>query len=145
MESKLYYFVFSYFASESLLHVNSPFSCNQLHRLMESCRNLILLDESPLFSSSHLFGFFSVFNADAIKDTKLYKGGIPAKYGGRLSSVLDIRQKEGNNKHFSASGGLGLLFSRLTIEGPILKDKVSFIVSGRRSYFDIFFPLANKI
>ena len=107
-------------------------------------QNLILLDESPLFSSSHLFGFFSVFNADAIKDTKLYKGGIPAKYGGRLSSVLDIRQKEGNNKHFSASGGLGLLFSRLTIEGPILKDKVSFIVSGRRSYFDIFFPLANN-
>ncbi|NQV53522.1 MAG: TonB-dependent receptor [Flavobacteriales bacterium] len=107
-------------------------------------QNLILLDESPLFSSSHLFGFFSIFNADAIKDTKLYKGGIPAKYGGRLSSVLDIRQKEGNSKHFSASGGLGLLFSRLTIEGPILKDKVSFIVSGRRSYFDIFFPLANN-
>lgn len=107
-------------------------------------QNLILLDESPLFSSSHLFGFFSVFNADAIKDTKLYKGGIPAKYGGRLSSVLDIRQKEGNSKRFGVSGGVGLLFSRLTIEGPIWKDKISFIASGRRSYFDIFFPLANN-
>lgn len=105
-------------------------------------QNLILLDESPVFSSSHLFGFFSVFNADAIKDAKLYKGGIPAKYGGRLSSVLDIRQKEGNNKRFSATGGLGLLFSRLTLEGPIIKDKASFIISGRRSYFDLFFPLA---
>lgn len=106
-------------------------------------QNLILLDESPVFSSSHLFGFFSVFNADAIKDAKLYKGGIPAKYGGRLSSVLDIRQKEGNLKKYSATGGVGLLFSRLTLEGPIVKDKASFIVSGRRSYFDIFFPLAN--
>lgn len=107
-------------------------------------QNLILLDESPVFSSSHLFGFFSVFNADAIKDTKLYKGGIPAKYGGRLSSVLDIRQKEGNMKRLSLSGGVGLLFSRLTIEAPIIKDKVSFIASGRRSYFDIFLPLANQ-
>jgi hypothetical protein len=105
-------------------------------------QNLILLDESPVFSSSHLFGFFSVFNADAIKDAKLYKGGIPSKYGGRLSSVLDIRQKEGNQKKYSATGGLGLLFSRLTLEGPIVKDKASFIVSGRRSYFDIFFPFA---
>lgn len=107
-------------------------------------QNLILLDESPVFSSSHLFGFFSVFNADAIKDAKLYKGGIPAKYGGRLSSVLDIRQKEGNLKKYTATGGVGLLFSRLTLEGPIVKDKASFIVSGRRSYFDIFFPLANN-
>lgn len=106
-------------------------------------QNLILLDESPVFSSSHLFGFFSVFNADAIKDAKLYKGGIPAKYGGRLSSVLDIRQKEGNMKQLGVSGGVGLLFSRLTIEAPIVRNKVSFIVSGRRSYFDIFFPLAN--
>ncbi|HAW19520.1 MAG TPA: hypothetical protein DCX14_04985 [Flavobacteriales bacterium] len=105
-------------------------------------QNLILLDESPVFSSSHLFGFFSVFNADAIKDAKLYKGGIPSKYGGRLSSVLDIRQKEGNQKRFSATGGIGLLFSRLTLEGPIVKNKASFIVSGRRSYFDIFFPFA---
>ncbi|MEZ4722305.1 MAG: TonB-dependent receptor [Flavobacteriales bacterium] len=106
-------------------------------------QNLILLDESPVFSSSHLFGFFSVFNADAIKDAKLYKGGVPAKYGGRLSSVLDIRQKEGNLKQLGVSGGVGLLFSRLTIEAPIWKDRASFIVSGRRSYFDIFFPLAN--
>ncbi len=107
-------------------------------------QNLILLDESPVFSSSHLFGFFSVFNADAIKDTKLYKGGIPAKYGGRLSSVLDIRQKEGNLKKFTGTGGVGLLFSRLTLEGPIVKDKISFIASGRRSYFDLFFPLAGN-
>jgi hypothetical protein len=107
-------------------------------------QNLILLDESPVFSSSHLFGFFSVFNADAIKDAKLYKGGIPAKFGGRLSSVLDIRQKDGNMKKLEVTGGVGLLFSRLTIEAPIIKDKVSFIVSGRRSYFDIFFPLANN-
>ncbi len=107
-------------------------------------QNLILLDESPIFSSSHLFGFFSVFNADAIKDVKLYKGGIPAKYGGRLSSVLDIRQKEGNAKRLGVSGGIGLLFSRLTVEAPIVKDKVSFMVSGRRSYFDLFFPLANN-
>lgn len=106
-------------------------------------QNLILLDESPVFSSSHLFGFFSVFNADAIKDAKLYKGGIPAKYGGRLSSVLDIRQKEGNAKRLAVSGGIGLLFSRLTVEAPIVKDKVSFIVSGRRSYFDLAFPFAN--
>lgn len=106
-------------------------------------QNLILLDESPVFSSSHLFGFFSVFNADAVKDAKLYKGGIPAKYGGRLSSVLDIRQKEGNMRKYSATGGVGLLFSRLTVEGPIVKDKASFIVSGRRSYFDLFFPFAN--
>ncbi len=82
-------------------------------------QNLILLDESPVFSSSHLFGFFSVFNADAIKDAKLYKGGIPAKYGGRLSSVLDIRQKEGNLKKYTATGGVGLLlFSRLTLGRP---------------------------
>jgi hypothetical protein len=106
-------------------------------------QNLILLDESPVFSSSHLFGFFSVFNADAIKDTKLYKGGIPSKYGGRLSSVLDIRQKEGNQKRYTGEGGVGLLFSRLTLQGPIVKDKASFILSGRRSYFDLFFPLAN--
>lgn len=105
-------------------------------------QNLILLDESPVFSSSHLFGFFSVFNADAIKDAKLYKGGIPAKYGGRLSSVLDIRQKDGNMKRLGVTGGVGLLFSRLTLEGPIVKDKVSFLISGRRSYFDLFFPFA---
>ncbi len=104
-------------------------------------QNLILLDEAPIYNSSHLFGFFSVFNSDAIKDMKLYKGGIPARYGGRASSVLDIRQREGNTKQFKAEGGIGLLFSRLTLEGPIVKDKVNYLISGRRSYFDLAFPL----
>lgn len=101
-------------------------------------QNLILLDEAPIYSSSHLFGFFSVFNGDAVKDVKLYKGGIPAIYGGRLSSVLDIRQKEGNMKKFSGSGGIGAVSSRLTLEAPIIKDKSSFMISGRRSYADLF-------
>lgn len=101
-------------------------------------QNLILLDEAPVYNSSHLFGFFSVFNPDAIKDVTLYKGGIPSKYGGRLSSVMDVRQRDGNDKRLSATGGIGLLFSRLTLEGPIVKDKVSFLVSGRRSYADLF-------
>lgn len=105
-------------------------------------QNLILLDEAPVFNSSHLFGFFSVFNADAVKDVKLYKGGIPSVYGGRLSSVLDVRQKEGNNQEFAGNGGIGLLSSRLTLEGPIIKDKMSFMVAGRRSYLDIFLPLS---
>lgn len=109
-----------------------------------SDQNLILLDEAPVYNASHLLGFFSVFNQDAIKDAQLYKGGIPARYGSRLSSVLDVRMKEGNLKRFSASGGLGLISSRLTLEGPIAKDKASFIVSGRRSYADIFLPLANN-
>lgn len=100
-------------------------------------QNLVLLDEAPVYNSSHLFGFFSVFNPDAIKDVKLVKGGIPAQYGGRLSSILDVRMKEGNNKRFSASGGVGAIFSRLTLEAPIVKDKASFIVAGRRSYLDI--------
>lgn len=100
-------------------------------------QNLILLDEAPVYQSSHLFGFFSVFNPDAVKDVKLYKGGIPAKYGGRLSSILDVRMKEGNSKEYDISGGIGTIFSRLTIEGPIAKDKASFIVAGRRSYADI--------
>lgn len=104
-------------------------------------QNLVLLDEAPLYNTSHLWGFFSVFNTDAVKDLKLYKGSMPARYGGRGSSVLDIRQKEGNNKDFKGEGGLGLLFSRLTVEGPIKKEKTSFLLSGRRSYFDLFFPL----
>jgi len=104
-------------------------------------QNLILLDEAPLYNSSHLFGLFSIFNADAIKLVKLYKGGIPARFGGRASSVLEIRQKDGNSKGIKGEGGLGLLFSRFTVEGPIKKDKVSFLLSGRRSYFDLFFPL----
>lgn len=100
-------------------------------------QNLVLLDEAPVFNSSHLFGFFSVFNPDAVKDVKLYKGGIPARYGGRLASILDVRMKEGNNKSFSANGGIGTIFSRLALEGPIVKDKASFIVAGRRSYIDV--------
>ena len=100
-------------------------------------QNLVLLDEAPVFNSSHLFGFFSVFNPDAVKDVKLYKGGIPARYGGRLSSILDVRMKEGNTKDFTMNGGVGLIFSRLAIEAPIIKDKASFIVAGRRSYIDV--------
>ena len=104
-------------------------------------QNLILLDEATIFSSSHLFGFFSVFNPDAIKDIKLYKGGIPAKYGGRVSSVLDIYQKEGNSKEFHMNGGIGLVSSRLLAEGPIKKDKGSFLLGGRSSYAHLFLPL----
>lgn len=107
-------------------------------------QNLILLDEAPIYNSSHALGFFSVFNPDAVKDVKLIKGGIPANYGGRLSSVLDIRMKEGNLKRFSGSGGIGTIFSRLTLEGPIKKDKISYMVAFRRSYADVFFPLANN-
>lgn len=108
-------------------------------------QNLILLDEAPLYNSSHLFGLFSIFNTDAIKVVKLYKDGIPARFGGRASSVLEIRQKNGNSKRIKGEGGLGLLFSKLTLEGPIKKDKMSFLVSGRRSYFDLFFPLFEDI
>jgi len=100
-------------------------------------QNLILLDEAPVFNSSHLFGFFSVFNPDAVKSVKLIKGGIPAQYGGRLSSILDVRMKEGNSKKLSGQGGVGLLFSRLAIEAPIIKDKSSFIIAARRSYADV--------
>jgi hypothetical protein len=104
-------------------------------------QNLVLLDEATVYNASHMMGFFSVFNQDVIKDVTLYKGGIPSVYGGRLSSILDIRMKEGNKKKFSGAGGIGILSSRLTLEGPIIKDKASFIVSGRRTYFDLFFPL----
>ena len=100
-------------------------------------QNLILLDGATVYNASHLFGFFSVFNADAIKDINLIKGGMPAQYGGRLASVLDINMKEGNNKRFGGEGGLGIISSRLTLEGPIIKDKSSFIISGRRTYIDI--------
>lgn len=99
-------------------------------------QNLILLDEAPVYNSSHLFGFFSVFNPDAVKDVKLIKGGIPSQYGGRVSSILDIRMKEGNSKKLSVNGGIGTIFSRLSIEAPIIKDKMSFIIAGRRSYID---------
>ena len=107
-------------------------------------QNLVLLDDAPVYNSSHLFGFFSVFNPDAVKDVKLYKGGIPSQFGGRLSSLLDVRLKDGNNKTYHAEGGIGLLFSRLSIEGPLVKNKSSFIVAGRRSYFDLFFPLSKN-
>lgn len=100
-------------------------------------QNLILLDEAPVYSSAHLMGFFSVFNSDAIKDVTVYKGGIPALYGGRASSVVDIVMNNGNSKNFSASGGIGLVSSRLTIELPIIKDRMSFILSGRRTYADL--------
>lgn len=105
----------------------------------QSNQNLVLLDNATVYNASHLLGFFSVFNADALRDEyKLYKGGIPAQYGTRLSSVLDLHMKEGNDKEWHASGGLGLISSRLTIEAPIVKDRASFIVSGRRTYADIF-------
>lgn len=104
-------------------------------------QNLILLDEATIYNSSHLFGFFSVFNPDAIKDLKLYKGGIPARYGGRVSSVLDIYQKEGNSREFHANGGIGLVSSRLLLEGPLKKDKGSFLLGGRSSYAHLFLPI----
>ncbi len=107
-------------------------------------QNLILLDEATIFNSSHLFGLFSVFNADAIKDLKLYKGGIPARYGGRVSSVLDIYQKEGNSNNFHVNGGIGLVSSRLLAEGPIEKEKGSFLLAGRSSYAHLFLPLFDN-
>lgn len=107
-------------------------------------QNLILLDEATIYNSSHLFGFFSVFNPDAVKDLKLYKGGIPSRFGGRASSVLDIYQKDGNSKKFSMNGGIGLISSRLLAEGPIVKDKGSFLIGGRGSYAHLFLKLANN-
>ena len=104
-------------------------------------QNLILLDEATIYNSSHLFGFFSVFNPDAIKDLKLYKGGIPARYGGRVASVLDIYQKEGNSKEFHMNGGIGLVSSRLLAEGPIKKERGSFLFGGRTTYAHLFLPL----
>ena len=109
-----------------------------------SDQNLILLDEATIYNSSHLFGFFSVFNPDAIKDLTLYKGGIPARYGGRASSVLDIYQKDGNKREYHASGGIGLVASRLLLEGPIKKDKASFLIGGRSSYAHLFLPLFDN-
>ncbi|MGB0881362.1 MAG: TonB-dependent receptor [Vicingaceae bacterium] len=109
-----------------------------------SDQNLILLDEAPVYNASHLLGFFSVFNSDAIKDLKLYKGGMPAEYGGRLSSVMDIKMKDGNSKEMEVSGGIGLISSKLTIEAPIVKDKGSFIISGRRTYADMFLKLSSN-
>ncbi len=108
-----------------------------------SDQNLIILDEATVYNASHLMGFFSIFNNDAVKDVKLYKGDIPSEYGGRLSSLLDIRMKDGNMKKFSGAGGIGTISSRLTLEGPVIKDKCSFMVSGRRSYADLFLKLSN--
>jgi hypothetical protein len=102
-------------------------------------QNLILLDEAPVYNASHLLGFFSTFNADAIKDATLYKGGMPAQYGGRLSSVLDIKMNDGNNQKFNVSGGIGLISSKLNVEGPVQKGRSSFLVTGRRTYVDAFF------
>lgn len=105
-------------------------------------QNLIIVDEATVYNVSHLFGFFSVFNNDALKDVMIYKGGFPANYGGRLSSVMDIRMKEGDMQKYHVDGGIGLLSSRLTVQGPIIKDTSSFIVSARRSYIDQLFKLA---
>jgi len=106
-------------------------------------QNLVLLDEAPIYNTAHLLGFFSIFNSDAIKDVKVIKGGIPAEYGGRLSSVVDVRMNDGNDKKMEVSGGIGIIASRLTVQGPIVKDKGSFIISGRRTYADLFLKLSN--
>lgn len=109
-------------------------------------QNLVLLDDAVVYNTGHLFGFFSVFNSDAVKSTTVVKGGMPAEYGGRISSVVDVQMKEGNMKKWSVSGGLGIISSRLTVEGPIKKDKCSFIVSGRRTYIDLILkPILPKI
>ncbi|MGF1533449.1 MAG: carboxypeptidase-like regulatory domain-containing protein [Bernardetiaceae bacterium] len=106
-------------------------------------QNLILLDDAPVYNASHLLGFFSVFNPDAVKDVQLYKGGIPSRFGGRLSSIVDIRMREGNSKKMQLSGGIGSIASRLTLEGPLIKDKASFMLSGRRTYADVFLNFSN--
>ncbi|SHG22252.1 TonB-dependent receptor [Flagellimonas flava] len=107
-------------------------------------QNLVLLDEAIIYNTSHLLGFFSVFNADAVKDLKLYKGGIPAKFGGRVSSVLDVRQKDGNSKNFALTGGIGAISSRLAAEGPMFNNRGSFLVAGRGSYAHLFLKLAGE-
>jgi hypothetical protein len=109
-----------------------------------SDQNLILLDEAPVYNAYHLLGFFSVFNSDAIKDVTLYKSGMPAQYGGRLASVEDIRMNDGNDQTYHISGGVGLISSRLNFEGPIKKGKGSFLISGRRTYADLFLKLSNN-
>ena len=106
-------------------------------------QNLILLDEATVYNASHLLGFFSTFNSDAIKDVTVYKGGMPAEYGGRLASVVDVKMNDGNNQHFGGSGGIGLIASRLNLEGPIVKDQGSYTVSGRRTYADLFLKLSH--
>lgn len=106
-------------------------------------QNLILLDEATVYNASHLMGFFSTFNSDAIKDVTLYKGGIPAQFGGRISSVMDVKMLDGNNREYGVEGGIGLIASRLKLEGPLIKDKSSMMISGRRTYADLFLKLSN--
>lgn len=108
-------------------------------------QNLVLLDETIIYNTSHLLGFFSIFNSDAIKDIKLYKGNIPARFGGRASSVLDVRQKDGNKKNLALTGGIGTVSTRLAIEGPIAKDRSSFLVAGRGSYAHLFLKLSEEL
>lgn len=108
-----------------------------------SDQNLILLDEATVYNASHLLGFFSTFNSDAIKDVSIYKGGMPAEYGGRLSSVLDVKMNEGNNKKITVQGGIGMIASRIKVEGPIVKDKGSFMISARRTYADLFLKASS--
>ena len=105
-------------------------------------QNLVLVDEAVVYNAAHLFGFFSVFNADAVKSVNLTKGGMPANFGGRMSSVLEVNMNEGNNKSFKVKGGIGAISSRITVEGPLKKDKGSFIVSGRRTYIDVIMKAA---
>jgi hypothetical protein len=107
-------------------------------------QNLVLLDEATIYNTSHLFGFFSVFNTDAIKDIKLYKGGIPSRFGGRVASVLEIYQKDGNSADFHMNGGIGIISSRLLAEGPIVKNKGSFLLAGRSSYAHLFLKLTDN-
>lgn len=107
-------------------------------------QNLILLDEATVYNPEHFFGFFSTFNSDIVKNLEIYKSDFPARYGGRLSSVIDIQMREGNMKKFQGQGGVGLIASRLSLEGPIVKDKASFVISGRRTYADLFIPAVNK-
>src|SRR5690606_15029569 len=106
-------------------------------------QNLLLLDQANVYSSSHLYGFFSVFNNDAVRNIKLYKGGIPERYGGRASSVLEINQKIGDDQNHKINGGIGLLSSRLTAEGPIIRDRFSYLISGRASYAHLFLKLTD--
>ena len=107
-------------------------------------QNLLLLDEEPIYNASHLLGFFSTFYSDAIREVTVFKGGMPAQYGGRLSSVVDVRMQDGNNQALHGSGGIGLIASRLALEGPIVKGKGSFLVTGRRTYVDPFLKLSSN-
>jgi hypothetical protein len=106
-------------------------------------QNLVLLDEATVYNSNHLMGFFSTFNSDAIKDVTLYKGTAPSQYGGRISSVMDVKMNEGNNQKYHVGGSIGLISAKANIEGPIVKDKGSFLITGRRTYADMFLKLSS--